>query len=687
MEDPFAQFKATYITECLELLADMEEKLMGLDESADNETLNAIFRCAHSIKGGAGAFGLDNVAGFTHVLEALLDNMREGKITPTPESVDCLLRARDIVLQMILAVQSETALPNGYGDDVLAELMAFTPGVTVKKSSSSNTSSVSASAASSNIYRIQFSPHPAMIANGNEPLLLLRELSTLGDAQIIADLDKIPNIDQLEYDRCYINWSIEIKTDKPQSAISEVFEFVDTECDLTIELIAQDVSQPAQPLNTPAQIISDSETKKAPASSSAAASPANAPQSTSIRVDVDKVDKLINMVGEVVIAQSYLASQIQQISGTTNVDLIRSVEDMSHHIRDLQEAVMAVRMQPVKSIFARMPRLVRDLANQLGKDIHLEMVGENTEVDKTIIEQLSDPLTHMIRNSVDHGIESPQVRLEREKPAQGTIVLSAAHRGGKIVIQITDDGGGINREKVLEKAKEKGLIAKDANLNDNEIDMLIFAPGFSTADAVTNVSGRGVGMDVVKRNIEAIGGVVTVQNTPGSGSVFTIMLPLTLAILDGMIVRCGKEHYIVPIGSIIETLRPKKEDVKDVAGSGAVINVRGEFIPVLYLHRIFSIKHAERDASKGLVVLVENAGNTLGLMVDELIGQQQVVIKSLEENSDPVAGISGATILGDGKVSLILDIGQLHQLSKTLGTQCANDNEAQNFKDVAQGEK
>lgn len=666
MSDPFAQFKATYIAECLELLADMEEKLMGLDASADKETLNAIFRCAHSIKGGAGAFGYTNIAGFTHVLEAMLDNMREGKIIPTPESVDCLLRARDIVMQMILAAQAESTLPDDYGADVLAQLSAFTPG---EASVQATHASSAATEKSGGAFTIYFKPHPAMIANGNEPLLLLRELSGLGEAVITANVDAVPELEGLEIEHCHIHWHIDIVTEKPKSALLEVFEFVDTECDLSIEL----VEKPKEAAPTE-QIAAISDIASKPLAASAPAT-AIAPQSTSIRVDVDKVDKLINMVGEVVITQSFLAAQMRDLPAGFD-DLLRGVEDMSHHIRELQEAVMAVRMQPVKSIFSRMPRLVRDLANQLGKDIHLEMVGENTEVDKTIIEQIADPLTHMIRNSVDHGVETPDIRQERGKPRQGTIVLSAQHRGGKIVIQIADDGGGINRERVLKKAKEKGLVAADAMPPDTDIDMLIFAPGFSTAETVTNVSGRGVGMDVVRRNIEGIGGVVSVENTPMAGSVFTIALPLTLAILDGMIVRCGKEHYIIPIGSIVETLRPKPEDVKEVAASGSVINVRGEFIPVLYLHEIFSVKNAEHDASKGLIVLVENGKTILGLMVDELVGQQQVVIKSLEENSDPIPGISGATILGDGKVSLILDIPQLQELSKHCVHGASNDNHA-----------
>lgn len=667
--DDFSQFKATYINECFELLADMEEKLMGLDASADKETLNAIFRCAHSIKGGAGAFGFTNIASFTHILEALLDKMREGEIAPNSEIIDALLKARDVVFQMVSAAQANTTLPENYGKDILDLLVSFTPGQ--QASVVQATKHASVTTVGKQCYTIAFTPHRTMIANGNEPLLLLRELASLGDAEIQAHIQSLPELPNLEVESCYIGWTIALTTEKPESAIREVFEFVDGECDLTIRAAA--VSAEVAPAAKPEVALANSATTPAPANVPAPAAAAT-PQVSSIRVDVDKVDRLINMVGEVVITQSFLAAQMRSLPTAAYADLIRGVEDMSHHIRELQEAVMAVRMQPVKSIFSRFPRLVRDLSGQLGKDIHLEMVGENTEVDKTIIEQLADPLTHMIRNSVDHGVEKPEIRLERGKSTQGTIKLSAEHRGGRIVIQIADDGGGINREKVLQKAREKGLVPMDVTPADVDIDMLIFAPGFSTADTVTNVSGRGVGMDVVRRNIEGIGGVVSVQNTPLQGSIFSISLPLTLAILDGMIVRCGQEFYIIPIGSIVETMRPKPHEVQEVAGNGSVINVRGEFISILYLHRVFHVRDAERDPSKGLIVLVENGSTILGLMVDELVGQQQVVIKSLEENSDPIPGVSGATILGDGKVSLILDIAQLHEISKR-DQNAANDNQ------------
>lgn len=648
MDDELQQFKSTYITECLELLEVMEESLMNLDEaSADVEKLNAIFRCAHSIKGGAGAFGFNRIAGFTHILEALLDQMREGKIAPTRRVIDTLLKAKDIVLTMVNCARDNVAVDDAYGQDIAAELSKIcdmpAPSASMAKQSTSASSEATC-------FRIRFVPHTSMIAHGSEPLLLLRELKRLGECSIVCDPAKIPALGSFQCENCYLSWEITLTTQKPKAVIMEVFEFVEDECELSIEEITKE-----QPLHESAQTDNTTATVSATKDSAQAA--------TSIRVDIDKVDRLINMVGEIVIIQAMLSMQTRFLLAQEHSELVRGITELTTHTRELQAAVMAIRMQPVKSIFSRMPRLVRDLSGQLGKNIRLEMSGENTEVDKTIIEQLADPLTHMIRNSIDHGIEMPDARAAAGKQAQGTIHLSASHRGGRIIIEISDDGAGINRDKVLAKAKEKHLLAADANLSPEEIDQLIFAPGFSTAEKVTSISGRGVGMDVVKRNIEGIGGTVSITNTPGKGAHLTTSLPLTLAILDGMIVRVASECYIIPIANIIETLRPKPEEVRDIADGQSVTNIRGNFVPILYLYRLFNIKNAVRDASKGLVVLVENGNEQIGLVVDELVGQQQVVIKTLEDNADPVKGVSGATILGDGKVSLILDIAGLRRMT------------------------
>lgn len=652
------QFKQTYITECFELLVEMEERLLGLDiDAADDEALNAIFRCAHSIKGGSGAFGLDYITNFTHVLEALLDAMRENKVLPSREIVDTLLKATDIVTQMVHAAKTNAPPPDNLGADIKVQLETFA-GIKQHNTKSSDYGLFDAEPANTSSefdWRIDFMPEESLFITGNEPLLILRELARLGKTEITTYTARVPEIAYLNATSCYLGWSIKLTTSKSEAAIHEVFEFVSDHCVLKIEPV------PAMPALTgvsprmikPTVVAEDSGVRTN--------------QTTSIRVDLEKVDRLVNMVGELVITEAMIKAQTRNFPVEQFAGLMRGIDELSQHTRELQEAVMGVRMQPVKTIFSRMPRIVRDIAAQLNKDIRLITSGENTEVDKTVIEQLSDPLMHMIRNSCDHGIEKPDARTQNGKPAQGTIHLSAIHRGGRIIIEIKDDGAGINRERVLAKAREKGLIGADITPSNEEIDNIIFMAGFSTAETVTNVSGRGVGMDVVKRNIEGMGGHVRVTNEPGRGSLFTVSLPLTLAILDGMIVRVGAEHYIIPITSIIETLRPKPEEVRRVEGHSDVINVRGEFVSVIYLHRVFHIQNAQDDPSKALVVLVESNRQKMGLVVDELIGQQQVVIKSLEANADPVEGVSGATILGDGRVSLILEINDLnHTHSKHL---------------------
>ncbi len=645
------RFKDTYITECYELLEDMEARLIAMDgETTNLEELNAIFRCAHSIKGGSGAFGFSHITRFTHILEALLDAMREGKVPVSREAVDALLQSVDIVTQLVHAAKEGREMDEHFGDDVAADLQAIASESGVKTATvKNNTAKEQVSDGETVLYQISFKPYPDIFVSGNEPVLIIRELKQLGKLDVVVDTAKLPDFDHIDPEKSYFAWEFSLETQQPEERIHEVFEFVEDECDLVIKPAAGYKPQEKKPA-------------AAAASSTEEAKPASSGNVTSIRVDVDKVDKLVNMVGELVITQAMLVAQTKDLPIDTYQKLIDGVMELSQHTRELQEAVMSVRMQSVKSVFSRMPRIVRDLSKQLGKDIRIEMAGENTEVDKTVIEQLSDPLTHMIRNSMDHGIETPEARIQKGKPAQGVIRLSADHRGGRIVIEVEDDGAGINREKVLKSAREKGLVAPEAVLSNEEIDALIFMPGFSTAAEVTAISGRGVGMDVVKRNITAMGGVIETDNRPGQGSCFTISLPLTLAILDGMIVRVGTEHYIIPIGNIIETMRPKADEVRKIADGSEVINVRGEFIVVLYLHNTFGIHNAETNPANALVVLVESGRHKFGLVVDELVGQQQVVIKSLTENSDPVDGISGATILGDGKVSLILDIAGLQHI-------------------------
>ena len=683
MSNDLEQFKGTYITECFELLEDMEERLLNLSEGAvDIEELNAIFRCAHSIKGGGGAFGFTELVHFTHVLEALLDAMREGKVEVTKDGVDALLKSVDVVKHMVEAARDGNAVQPGYGDELKHVLEGLAGGVSgsakqVTKASAKNQEAKSEVKPKKNnefqFFDIGFKPDHTLFTSGNEPLLLIRELKRAGDVSVKVFADDVPDFKDLDPKNCYLRWNFEVNTEKGVDFIKEVFEFVVDNCDLRIDemggimlppsaIVEADIPQ-AQQVKVPENIS----TTAGPVQAAKVDTPAKDDKAkvaavTSIRVDIDKVDRLVNMVGEIVITQAMIEMQARDLPSDKFARLIQGVSELSQHTRELQESVMSVRMQPVKSVFSRMPRIVRDLSTQLGKNITIEMEGENTEIDKTVIEQLSDPLTHMIRNSVDHGIEKPDVRKQAGKPEKGTIKLSASHSGGRILIEVADDGAGINRERVFKKAIEKGILAADAKLSDEEIDNLVFHAGFSTAEKVTNVSGRGVGMDVVRRNIESLGGTIDLISNPGKGMRITVSLPLTLAIMDGMIIRVGKEHYIIPINNIIESLRPKKSEVKQVADGGFVINVRGNFVPIIFLHELFDINGAIKDPSEGLVVLVENGKDRLGVVVDELVGQQQVVIKNIEENTNPIEGIGGATILGDGSVSLILDIAKLQKL-------------------------
>lgn len=669
------QFKQTYISECHELLADMEERLLALDGAGDLEEVNAIFRCAHSIKGGAGAFGFTDISHFTHILETLLDAMREDKVPVTSEGVDLLLKSADVLNQMVRAAEEGgPAVDPALYEPLSEQLAALAQDPSLARKTEDKTETAGEGNNGAMRYHIRFAPHRNLLTFGNEPLLLLSELSALGDLAVTVKTDAVPELDKIEPEDCYLSWDLQLLSSQPESAIREVFEFVEDECDLTItvekgeseDATEEDATAVSAEKPQAAPPVVEVE-KKADKNEDKSAAPARAKTTVapaSIRVDVDKIDRLVNMVGELVITQALLQSQSAELPMDRYPKLLQGIDELTQRSRELQEAVMSVRMQPVKSVFARMPRIVRDIAQMRGKKIRLEMRGEQTEVDKTIIEQLSDPLTHMIRNAADHGIETPEERREKGKPEEGVITLSADNRGGRIVMTIEDDGKGLDRRKVLEKAISKGVVPADAVLEDDEIHNLIFAPGFSTAEVVSDISGRGVGMDVVRRNIQALGGNVYIDSVFGKGSRFTISLPLTLAILDGMIVRAGAEHYIIPIGNIIETLRPASDQVHRVVGKNDVINVRGEYVSLVYLHRVFGITGAEPDASRALVVLVEHGRERLGLVVDELVGQQQVVIKSLEENADPIEGISGATILGDGHVSLILDISGLHHMTQ-----------------------
>ena len=662
---PLAEFRKTYFEECAELLDALQSHLDVLaNGGGDNETLHAIFRAVHSIKGGAGAFGFNALVSFSHVFESLLDAMRDDKVLATSEVVQLLLRASDALADIVNAARQERELAADFGADLVAAMEEALHGAAREPPVASHPAATAADADEEHVrrsWRIRFIPHSEMLQNANEPLLLVRQLRRLGDVSIEADASRVPSLESIEPEAAYLSWAFTLHTDASEDAIREVFEFVEGECDLTIECL---IKSPVAALlaKGPGAVVA----KVAEAASASAAASSAAPQS--IRVDVDKIDRLVNLVGELVITQAMLIEQSGALPADQYPSLVQGVEALAQSTRELQESVMSIRAQPVKSVFARMPRIVRELAATLGKEVRIVTSGETTEIDKTVIEQLNDPLTHMIRNALDHGIEHPDERAASGKSRQGTIQLSAAQRSGRIVIEVADDGRGINRERVLAKARDRGLVPHGTTLSDEEIDNLIFLPAFSTAESISNISGRGVGMDVVKRNVQTLGGRINVQSRFGAGSRFIMSLPLTLAVLDGMVFSVGAETFIVPLTSIIESLRPRPGEIHPIVERGDVLALRGEYVPLIRLYRCFSIAGAIDDPCRGIVIIVqsESAGR-VGIVVDELLGQQQVVVKSLEANYGPVDGVSGATILGNGRVALILDVGNLREIDRRGG--------------------
>jgi two-component system chemotaxis sensor kinase CheA len=656
----YDHLKGTYFEECSELLEAAYSHLAAIEEGrADGETIHAIFRAIHSIKGGGGAFGFDRMVGFAHALESVLDLLRDGRLDLSREIAALLLKSTDILGDLVDSARSGSDQPQGFEAAALAALHAAEAGATPSAGGAPPAPPPAARvAAHSRVFRIRVAPHQSLFRRANEPLLLLRQLRRMGMAQIEADLTRLPELDLMDAESAYLAWNIRLNTAVELTEIEDVFDFVSDCCDVSIvevkpDTVADHEGTSQAELPEGEADAAATEAARKPGGGIAAAHP-------SIRVDVEKVDRLVNLVGEMVINHSMLAQLSVQLPPDMCAGLVSGMDAMSQHLRELQEAVMAVRAQPVKSVFSRMPRLVRELSSQLGKEVRLVLSGEGTEIDKTVIEQLADPLTHMLRNALDHGLETPAEREAAGKPRQGTIHLSAAHRSGRIVIDMEDDGRGILRDRVLEKARAQGLVAADATLSDDETDNLIFAPGFSTAETISDISGRGVGMDVVRRNIQALGGRVSVISVPGRGARFTLSLPLTLAILDGMVVGVGRECYIIPVTTIVESLRPQAGQIHDVAGHGAVLAIRGDYVPLVYLHRRFLVPDAVDDPCHGIIVIVDGeGGRRIGLVVDDLLTQQQVVVKSLEANYGSVDGIGGATILGDGKVALILDVGRL----------------------------
>ncbi|HRI37552.1 MAG TPA: chemotaxis protein CheA [Nitrospira sp.] len=718
MSDEFAQFQEAFFEEAAEHLAIVEEGLLALEQHPqDLELLAKIFRSAHSIKGASGMFGFNAVTQFTHKMETLLDLLRNGEKAVSPPIADLLLKSTDCLKTLIEAVKSGVAVDDEVVQRLAAELAsasgAQAPIVPQKQSVATSTQSEHQERS----YLIKWTPPDWLFQRGLDPLQVLKELNGLGElSSVMLDMSRVPDLAEIDPEKCYLSWELRLLTGKDLKTIEAAFEFVREDSKLSIQettvsssksqvssaasqhetrnqeqetgdqgpkplgaiLVESGVLSPAvleqalsqqkrvgeilveQKVVTPQQVEQALQKQKQQES----AAQIKKTDTASIRVDTAKIDKLINLVGELVITQSMLSDLGARFEIKQLPVLLERVAQLERNTREIQERVMGIRMLPIGTAFSRFPRLVRDLSTKAGKKIQLVLSGEETELDKTVIESIGDPLTHLVRNSADHGLEPPEERLDNNKSEVGTIRLNAFHEGGNICITVEDDGRGLNRDKIIAKAVKQGLIGENEKLSDDQIWPLIFRPGFSTAEKVTDVSGRGVGMDVVKRNIEALGGTVSIKTVTGKGTTFTLKLPLTLAIIEGMTVRVGKETYIVPLLSILESIQPKEGTIKTVVGKGELINVRGTYLPMVRMYDVFVLEPEYTNPMKAILLILETEGERVAVMVDEILGQQQVVIKSMEQNFRKVEGIAGATILGDGTVGFILDVRGLLEIAR-----------------------
>jgi len=714
--DPFEAIKVVFFQECDELMGDLETGLLAIQAGdTDVETVNAVFRAVHSVKGGAGAFGLEALVRFAHVFETLMDEIRAGRKPCDEVTVKTLLRSSDVLADHIAAARGQgEPVDEARSIGLVAELEALTRGDCPSVMTPGSTPGpivVMPDLPAADAFgfrpvafdlraldtlpppvvaqgwRVMFRPMGRMYAKANEAGLMLRELARLGTATVALDASELPDLDVLVAEDGYLSWTVDV-VGASEAGVRDVFDFVGTDCAVTFTSLV-DVTTEAQgapefdieallakaqaEVNAPMVLepivsmavgpIAADSAPNAPASAPAGAS---TPQlstvsvqaaAVTIRVDLDRVDRLINVVGELVIQQAMLAQRVVENGLSRSSGITVGLEDLELLTREIQDSVMAIRAQPVKSVFQRMPRLVREVGEMTGKRVRLVTAGEDTEVDKTVVERLAEPITHMLRNAIDHGLESPDDRIAAGKPPEGTVRLAALHRSGRIVIEISDDGRGINRERVRGIAESKGLIAEDSVLSDEEIDNLIFLPGFSTAETISDVSGRGVGMDVVRRSIQALGGRISIASQPGKGSTFTLSLPLTLAVLDGMVVTAAEQTLVTPLTAIVESLTPRVQDIHHVGGHDAVIRFRDAFVPLIDVALGMGFRITPVPPSTGVAVVIETeSGFRAALLFDAIQGQRQVVIKSLETNYQQVEGIAAATILGDGRVALILDV-------------------------------
>lgn len=737
--DPMAEIKASFFIECEELMEAMQDGLQTLyDGDDDSETINVVFRAVHSIKGGAGAFGLEALVRFAHRFETVLDEVRAGRFSPDADALKVFFQCADHLSDLIRISRDGAPLP----DEETAKLLALLDGLLGEEGASEHDDPVEEEiefqpaalsldldfgdddsavddsfdfgepealelASTPPKHIITFKPLSEMYETGNEPFHMLRALDEMGECVVTCHAENTPDLAELESEKAFLYWTIELSSDVDQAEIAAAFEFVDGLCELDIkspdemsggDVLAEAAPLPAEPDEAPADSYAEqsvdkgqselsprktepsideqplsSETKgtKSPAPPVASASPkSSAPAAAAksvVRVDLDRIERLVNLVGELVINQAMLSQSLESSGLSPHSDAMNGLEEFQRLTRDIQDSVMMIRAQPVKSLFQRMSRIVREASAAVDKDVRLVTDGEGTEVDKTVIERLADPLTHMIRNAVDHGLENREDRIAAGKSEQGHVNLSAAHRSGRVVIEVSDDGGGINRPKVMQIAIDKGLIPPDTSLSDTEIDNLLFLPGFSTASVVSDLSGRGVGMDVVRTAIQALGGRITITSTPGQGTTFSISLPLTLAVLDGMVVQVAEETLVLPLNVVIETLTLSKGDVEMVRPGAHVVRVRSGFVPLFDLGKELGYREPITDYEGSVVLLTAHEdGGSAALIIDSILDQRQVVIKGLDDSFYRAPGIAAATILGDGQIALILDTSDI--ISNAIGT-------------------
>lgn len=716
MSDPMQEIMASFFVECEELHEALIDALQSMaDGEHDDETINVAFRAVHSIKGGAGAFGLDDLVGFSHQFETVMDACRSNELAITDQLVQLFLRCGDMLSDLIRCsrdgepcdTESSAALiaelsefAGAESEDEPAEAVDFQP-MTLSfddldgsddgpglpdladlpdiASPESGAQSVeddqTGNGNAGGRLTVKFKPEPELYETGNEPLFLLRSLADLGHCDTVLNFEPPDDLDGMAKLRGRLSWTITVQTESPPSAIDEIFEFANGLCQLEVQASpgSHPTADPAQKetaLIDPTEVTAPTtpppvalqEVPAKPEKASPPAAKATAKVSPTVRVDLERIERLVNLVGELVINQAMLSQSIAEENIPPNSPVSAGLDEFMQLTRNIQESVMMIRAQPVKSLFQRMSRIVREASAAVGKSVKLVTDGENTEIDKTAIECLADPLTHMIRNAVDHGLESTDTRVANGKPRQGEIRLAAAHRSGRVIIEVSDDGGGINREKVHAIALKKNLIPEDAVLSDGEIDQLLFLPGFSTADEVSALSGRGVGMDVVKTQITSLGGRISIESTPGVGTKFSISLPLTLAVLDGMVITVAGETLVIPLNAIVETLSLTARDLKPVGPNQVVLCVREKFVPVLDLGKELGYRDA-LSIEKGAIALLisPEEGTLVAMLVDTIEDQRQVVIKGLQESYGRVRGVAAATILGDGKIALILDASDIAQ--------------------------